>query len=173
MKRRAFVQRLPVLTAGLTAGASAAMIGGCASVPYLVPQLTPRGLSLFASELGPEGDAFVQAPDMERPVYVRRHASGSLTAVLAPAGHDVARLLDVILDRFDMALGVGLGKLAGRVFRIGHLGDFNDLSLMGTLAGVEMGLGLADVPHRAGGVNAAMTYLASCTGSAIREAAPA
>ncbi len=99
--------------------------------------------------------------------------SSSLTAVLAPAGHDVARLLDVILDRFDMALGVGLGKLAGRVFRIGHLGDFNDLNLMGTLAGVEMGLGLADVPHRAGGVNAAMTYLASCTGSAIREAAPA
>ena len=87
MKRRAFVQRLPVLTAGLTAGASAAMIGGCASVPYLVPELTPRGLSLDASELSPEGDAFVQAPDMERPVYIRRHASGSLTAVLALCTH--------------------------------------------------------------------------------------
>ena len=88
--------------------------------------------------------------------------SSSLTAVLVPDGHDAGRLLEAILDRFDMALGVGLGKLAGRVFRIGHLGDFNDLSLMGTLAGVEMGLGLADIPHRSGGVDAAMTYLASC-----------
>ncbi len=87
MKRRAFVQRLPALTAGLTAGASAAMISGCASAPYLVPQRTPRGLSLRASELGPEGDAFVQAPDMERPVYIRRDASGSLTAVLAACTH--------------------------------------------------------------------------------------
>ena len=76
--------------------------------------------------------------------------SSSLTAVLVPDGHDAGRLLEAILDRFDMALGVGLGKLAGRVFRIGHLGDFNDLSLMGTLAGVEMGLGLADIPHRSG-----------------------
>ena len=88
--------------------------------------------------------------------------SSSLTAVLVPDGHDAGRLLEAILDRFDMALGVGLGKLAGRVFRIGHLGDFNDLSLMGTLAGVEMGLGLADLPHRSGGVDAAMTYLTSC-----------
>ena len=97
--------------------------------------------------------------------------SSSLTAVLTPAGHDAARLLDVILDRFDMALGVGLGKLAGRVFRVGHLGDLNDLSLMGTLAGVEMGLGLADIPHRSGGVDAAMTYLASCTRPAVSAAA--
>ena len=88
--------------------------------------------------------------------------SSSLTAVLMPAGHDGGRLLDVILHRFDMALGVGLGRLAGRVFRIGHLGDFNDLSLAGTLAGVEMGLGLSGVPHRTGGVDAAMAYLASC-----------
>ena len=57
------------------------------SSPYLVPELTPRGLSLDASELSPEGDAFVQAPDMERPVYIRRHASGSLTAVLAACTH--------------------------------------------------------------------------------------
>ena len=89
--------------------------------------------------------------------------SSSLTAALVPDGHDAGRLLEAILDRFDMALGVGLGKLAGRVFRIGHLGDFNDLSLMGTLAGVEMGLGLADIPHRSGGVDAAMTYLTSCS----------
>ena len=87
MKRRAFVQRLPVLTAGLATGTSAAMISGCASAPYLVPQLTPRGMSLRASELGPEGDAFVQTADMARPVYVRRDASGSLTAVLASCTH--------------------------------------------------------------------------------------
>jgi alanine-glyoxylate transaminase/serine-glyoxylate transaminase/serine-pyruvate transaminase len=65
----------------------------------------------------------------------------------------------VILDRFNMSLGSGLGKLAGRVFRIGHLGDLSDLTLAGTLAGVEMGLELAGVPHRKGGINAAMEYL--------------
>ena len=99
--------------------------------------------------------------------------SSSLTAVLVPEGHDAGRLLDVILDRFDMALGVGLGILAGKVFRIGHLGDFNDLSLLGTLAGVEMGLALAGVPHRPGGVGAALTYLAECARSAAAEPAPA
>ena len=98
--------------------------------------------------------------------------SSSLTAVLAPEGHDAGRLLDVVLDRFDMALGVGLGVLAGKVFRIGHLGDFNDLSLIGTLAGVEMGLALAGVPHRAGGVGAAMTHLAERARSAA-EPVPA
>ena len=97
--------------------------------------------------------------------------SSSLTAVLLPDGHDAGGLLEAILDRFDMALGVGLGKLAGRVFRIGHLGDFNDLSLMGTLAGVEMGLGLADIPHRSGGVDAAMTYLTSCARGVVSAAA--
>ena len=97
--------------------------------------------------------------------------SSSLTAVLTPSGHDAAGLLDVILERFDMALGVGLGKLAGRVFRIGHLGDLNDLSLLGTLAGVEMGLGLASIPHRSGGVDAAMTYLASSARPAISTTA--
>src|SRR5690606_15128618 len=69
--------------------------------------------------------------------------SNSLTAVLMPEGHDADELRRVILDAFDMSLGQGLGKLKGRIFRIGHLGDFNDLMLMGTLAGVEMGLGLA------------------------------
>ena len=99
--------------------------------------------------------------------------SSSLTAVLTPEGHDAGRLLDVILDRFDMALGVGLGILAGKVFRIGHLGDFNDLSLLGTLAGVEMGLGLAGVPHQSGGVGAALDYLTECARLAAAEPAPA
>ena len=83
-----------------------------------------------------------------------------LTAVLIPEGHDADALRAVILERFDMSLGTGLGKVKGKVFRIGHLGDFNDLMLAGTLAGVEMGLGLAGVPYQKGGVNAALDYLA-------------
>jgi alanine-glyoxylate transaminase/serine-glyoxylate transaminase/serine-pyruvate transaminase len=89
--------------------------------------------------------------------------SNSLTAVTMPDGHDADRLRGVILERFDMSLGQGLGKLKGKVFRIGHLGHFNDLTLLGTLAGVEMGLACAAVPHRAGGVQAAMQYLVDAT----------
>jgi alanine-glyoxylate transaminase / serine-glyoxylate transaminase / serine-pyruvate transaminase len=85
--------------------------------------------------------------------------SSSLTAVLVPEGHDADHLRRVILERFDMSLGTGLAKLAGKVFRIGHLGDFNDLSLAGTLAGVEMGLTIAGIPHRSGGIDAALRYL--------------
>jgi alanine-glyoxylate transaminase/serine-glyoxylate transaminase/serine-pyruvate transaminase len=91
--------------------------------------------------------------------------SGSLTAVLMPSGHDADALRTRILDAFDMSLGMGLGKLAGKVFRIGHLGHFNDLTLAGTLAGVEMGLKLAKVPHRAGGVQSALDYLAEAAGA--------
>jgi len=86
--------------------------------------------------------------------------SNSLTAVIVPTGHDADRLREVILDRCDMSLGAGLGKLAGKVFRIGHLGDFNDLMLMGTLAGVEIGLQVAGVPHQPNGVRAAIDFLA-------------
>ncbi len=82
-----------------------------------------------------------------------------LTAVMLPDGHDADRLRGLILDRFDMSLGAGLGKIKGTVFRIGHLGHLNDLTLIGTLAGVEMGLGLASIPHKPGGTMAAMTYL--------------
>ncbi|HET7826489.1 MAG TPA: aminotransferase class V-fold PLP-dependent enzyme [Anaeromyxobacter sp.] len=84
---------------------------------------------------------------------------GVLTAVLTPPGHDADALRKLVLDRFDMSLGTGLGKLKGKCFRIGHLGDFNDLMLAGTLAGVEMGLALAGVPFRKGGVAAAMERL--------------
>ena len=97
--------------------------------------------------------------------------SSSLTALVMPAGHDADKLRAAILDRFDMSLGMGLGRLAGKVFRIGHLGDFNDLTLMGTLAGVEMGLALAGVPHRKGGVEAAMDHLAACARPAAAKAA--
>ena len=84
--------------------------------------------------------------------------SSSLTAVMMPEGHDADKFRKIVLDNFDMSLGVGLAKLAGKVFRIGHLGDFNELMLMGTLAGVEMGLALSGVPHKPGGVNAAMSH---------------
>jgi alanine-glyoxylate transaminase/serine-glyoxylate transaminase/serine-pyruvate transaminase len=86
--------------------------------------------------------------------------SPTLTAVMIPDGGDADALRQTILERFDMSLGTGLGKLKGAAFRIGHLGDLNELTLAGTLCGVEMGLGLAQVPHRAGGVMAALDYLA-------------
>jgi alanine-glyoxylate transaminase/serine-glyoxylate transaminase/serine-pyruvate transaminase len=86
--------------------------------------------------------------------------SSALTAVLMPEGHDADRLRSIILENFDMSLGAGLSKLARKVFRIGHLGSFNDLMLAGTLSGVEMGLRLAGVPHQPGGVTAALQSLA-------------
>jgi len=85
--------------------------------------------------------------------------SSSLTAVRVPDGYDADAFRRVVLDNFDMSLGNGLGRVQGRVFRIGHLGDFNDLMLAGTLSGVEMGLQLAGVAHTSGGVNAALDYL--------------
>jgi alanine-glyoxylate transaminase/serine-glyoxylate transaminase/serine-pyruvate transaminase len=87
--------------------------------------------------------------------------SDTLTAVLMPAGHDADNLRKVILEKFDMSLGAGLAKIQGKVFRIGHLGAFNDLMLAGTLAGVEMGLALAGVPHKKGGLQAALDSLVS------------
>ena len=103
--------------------------------------------------------------------------SPALTAVLMPvdasgASHDADAFRRVVLERFNMSLGTGLSKLAGRVFRIGHLGDFNDLTLLGTLGGVEMGLQAAGVPHRKGGVQAAIDYLAEAgtTRAALKAA---
>ncbi|MBI0435730.1 alanine--glyoxylate aminotransferase family protein [Roseomonas sp. KE0001] len=88
-----------------------------------------------------------------------RHYSSALTAVRLPEGHSANALRAAILERFNMSLGNGLGRLNDRVFRIGHLGDFNDLTLMGTLSGVEMGLRIAGVPHEDAGAKAAMDYL--------------
>jgi len=98
-----------------------------------------------------------------------REHSNSLTAVLMPDGHDADAFRAVVLERFDMSLGNGLGKVQGRVFRIGHLGDFNDLMLAGSLSGVEMGLGLAGVPHETGGVQAALDYLAEAAAADRRN----
>ena len=99
--------------------------------------------------------------------------SASLTAVLLPPEHDADQVRKLILEHFDLSLGTGLGKLAGKVFRIGHLGDFNDLMLLGTLAGVEMGLSLAKVPIKSEGVREAMAYLAACRVDAAGERAAA
>jgi alanine-glyoxylate transaminase/serine-glyoxylate transaminase/serine-pyruvate transaminase len=87
--------------------------------------------------------------------------SNCLTGVMMPEGYDADRLRQVILERYDLSLGTGLGKLKGKAFRIGHLGDMNDLMLAGTLGGVEMGLAYAGVPFTRGGVTAALEYLAS------------
>ncbi|WPZ35801.1 aminotransferase class V-fold PLP-dependent enzyme [Thalassobaculum sp. OXR-137] len=88
-----------------------------------------------------------------------REYSPVLTGVVMPEGHDADAVRKVILDKFDMSLGAGLGKVKGRMFRIGHLGDFNDLMLCGTLSGCEMGLRMAGVPIQTGGVQAALDYL--------------
>jgi alanine-glyoxylate transaminase/serine-glyoxylate transaminase/serine-pyruvate transaminase len=100
-----------------------------------------------------------------------REQSASLTGVMMPAGHDADRVRQIILDAFDLSLGTGLTKLGGKMFRIGHLGDFNDLTLMGTLAGVEMGLEVAGVPVKKAGVQAAMQYLSECAKAPARRAA--
>ncbi len=103
----------------------------------------------------------VQAWGLEVLCLVPKEYSSSLTAVLMPEGHSADAFRQAVLDNFNMSLGNGLNKVADKVFRIGHLGDFNELMLMGTLAGVEMGLGIAGVPHQKGGVDAAMRYLES------------
>ncbi len=95
-----------------------------------------------------------------------REFSNTVTAVLMPERHDADRFRRAVLERFDMSLGGGLGKLKGKVFRVGHLGSFNDLMLAGTLCGIEMGLTVAGVPHEHGGVAAALDFLARTSGGA-------
>jgi alanine-glyoxylate transaminase/serine-glyoxylate transaminase/serine-pyruvate transaminase len=136
--------------------------------------LEEEGLDAVFARHQRHGDAArraVRAWGLEVLALDPREFSASLTAVLLPAGQDADRVRRMILEAFDLSLGTGLGKLAGKVFRIGHLGDFNDLTLLGTLAGVEMGLALADVPIRKEGVQAAMAYLAQCRAAPARAAA--
>ena len=113
----------------------------------------------------------VRAWGLEILCVVPEEYSSVLTAVMMPAGHDADTLRKAILEAYDMSLGMGLGKLLGKVFRIGHLGDFNDLTLAGTLSGVEMGLALAAVPHKKGGAQAALDYLVECARQPARKAA--
>jgi len=101
----------------------------------------------------------VQAWGLEVLCQEPKDYSSALTAVLLPDGHNADAFRAGVLKHFNMSLGNGLAKLAGKVFRIGHLGDFNDLMLLGTLSGVEMGLSLANIPHQKGGVDAAMNIL--------------
>jgi alanine-glyoxylate transaminase/serine-glyoxylate transaminase/serine-pyruvate transaminase len=124
--------------------------------------LEEEGLdAVFARHIrhGAATRAAVRAWGLEVAALVESEASPVVTTVLLPEGHDADHLRAVILERFDMSLGKGLGRFDRKAFRIGHLGHFNDLGLMGTLAGVEMGLGLAGVPHAKGGVAAAMAVL--------------
>jgi len=118
--------------------------------------------------------AAVRAWGLELQALDPAEYSNALTAVRMPAGHSEIAFRKVALERFDISLGSGLGKIADKVFRIGHLGDFNDLTLMGTLAGVEMSLELAGVPFSKGGVAAAMNHLVGAqleTARPVRSAA--
>jgi len=94
--------------------------------------------------------------------------SSTITAILMPEGHNADRFREVALERFDISYGMGLGKIAGKVFRIGHLGDTNDATIIGALAATEMALALAGVPHKKGGVQAAMDYLVEEAGKAAK-----
>ncbi|MCC7272820.1 MAG: aminotransferase class V-fold PLP-dependent enzyme [Alphaproteobacteria bacterium] len=111
-------------------------------------EATRRCVAAWSKGGGPE--LFCTNPEL---------VSNSVTAIQVPDGHDANKLRDVCLERFNVSLGGGLNRLNGKVFRIGHMGDLNEPMLMGALSAVEMGFGVAGIPHGAGGVNAAMEYL--------------
>ena len=100
-----------------------------------------------------------------------KYYSPAVTTVVMPEGHNADAYRKIVLDNFNMSLGTGLNKIAGKAFRIGHLGDTNELTIMGALAGVEMGFDLAGVPHKKGGVAAAMAYLAETAAHPVKAAA--
>jgi len=128
-----------------------------------IDMLLEEGLDNVFARHARHGEATrraVRAWGLEIQCLDEREYSGVLTAVRMPDGHDADAFRKVVLEHFNMSLGNGLSKLQGKVFRIGHLGDFNDLTLMGTLAGVEMGLEVAGVPHAKGGTQAALDCLA-------------
>jgi alanine-glyoxylate transaminase/serine-glyoxylate transaminase/serine-pyruvate transaminase len=127
-----------------------------------VKMLLEEGLDLVFARHDRHAEATrraVQAWGLELQCADARHYSSSLTAVRTPEGHSADALRAVILEKYNMSLGNGLGKLRDRVFRIGHLGDFSDLQLIGTLGGIEMGLRVAGVPHQRGGTQAAIDCL--------------
>jgi len=127
-----------------------------------IVMLTEEGLDNVFSRHGHHAEATrqaIKAWGLEILCRNPEEYSNSLSAVLLPDGHDADAFRKVALDNFDISLGSGLGKMAGRIFRVGHLGDFNDLTLMGTLSGVEMGLRLFGFANARGGVDAALDYL--------------
>ncbi len=113
----------------------------------------------------------VRAWGLELNCREAKYYSPAVTTVLMPDGHNADQFRKVVLDTFNMSLGTGLNRLAGKAFRIGHLGDTNELTVMGALTGIEMGLSIAGVPHKKGGVDAAMSYLADVMKPAKAEAA--
>jgi alanine-glyoxylate transaminase/serine-glyoxylate transaminase/serine-pyruvate transaminase len=115
--------------------------------------------------------AAVQAWGLEILCRDSKYYSPVVTTVMMPEGCNADAFRALVLDRFNMSLGTGLNKLAGKVFRIGHLGDTNELTILGALSGVEMGLGLAGIPHRKGGVVAAMDHLAAAASKVPARAA--
>jgi alanine-glyoxylate transaminase/serine-glyoxylate transaminase/serine-pyruvate transaminase len=100
-----------------------------------------------------------------------KYDSPAVTTVLMPEGHNADNFRKIVLENLNMSLGTGLNKLAGKAFRIAHLGDTNELTLLGALTGVEIGLELAGVPHKKGGVLAAMNYIADCAKPQVAKAA--
>ncbi len=141
-----------------------------------IAMLLEEGLEAVFARHARHGEATrraVKAWGLELLCVDPRDYSNSLTAVLMPQlqgadgpTHDADAFRKLVLERFNMSLGNGLGRVQGKVFRIGHLGDFNDLMLAGSLSGIEMGLMLSAIPHRKGGVQAALDYLTSTTGEA-------
>jgi alanine-glyoxylate transaminase/serine-glyoxylate transaminase/serine-pyruvate transaminase len=97
--------------------------------------------------------------------------SSTITAILMPEGHNADRFREIALEHFNISYGMGLGKIAGKVFRIGHLGDTNEATMLGALGATEMGLALAGIPHKKGGVQAAMDYFVAEAGKPVRTAA--
>jgi alanine-glyoxylate transaminase / serine-glyoxylate transaminase / serine-pyruvate transaminase len=139
-----------------------------------IDMLHEEGLeAVFArhARLGEGTRRAVKAWGLENLCRNPKYYSSTVTTVLVPEGHNADHLRAVILENFNMSLGAGLNKVAGKVFRIGHLGDTNDLTILGALSGVEMGLELADIPHRKGGVQAAMSFLAEAARANPRLAA--
>jgi alanine-glyoxylate transaminase / serine-glyoxylate transaminase / serine-pyruvate transaminase len=149
---------------------------GTGLFPYTPPTNLLYGLRESLAMFGEEGLPAVFARHRRHAEATRRAAaawgldivcrdpaacSSTLTAVLVPGGQDADRVREIVLDRFNASLGAGLGRLAGRAFRIGHLGDLGDLGLAAALCGVEMGLALAGVPIERAGVRAALDYLES------------
>jgi alanine-glyoxylate transaminase/serine-glyoxylate transaminase/serine-pyruvate transaminase len=129
-----------------------------------IHMLMEEGLdNVFArhKRLGEATRLAVRAWELELLCQNPEEYSSSLTAVLMPEGYDADVFRKLILEKFNMSLGNGLGKLAGKVFRIGYLGDFNELMLVGTLGGIEMGLVMAKIPFSKGGVTVALDYLAT------------
>ncbi|HRD77284.1 MAG TPA: aminotransferase class V-fold PLP-dependent enzyme [Hyphomicrobiaceae bacterium] len=127
-----------------------------------IDMLNEEGLDRVFSRHARHGEATrraVRAWGLEVLCRDEKYHSPVLTGVMMPTGHDADAYRKVVLDHFDLSLGTGLSKVQGKVFRIGHLGDTNDLTILATLAGCEMGLALAGVPHKAEGVAAAMSYL--------------